>query len=108
MFLGTVLDNNQDMNRKGRGVSGPKHVRAVREGRKGIWEGLSKDERSERMSKVRRAGLSSPLNDPSVVKQVREMYATGKITQRQIAKKLNVNQANISHVIRRELRWKSM
>ena len=78
LFLGTQIDNMADMTKKGRRIG----------------HGGSKGE----------ANHSSKLNDQKV-REIRALYATGKFSHEQIAKKYGMTASPICAVIRRKS-WK--
>lgn len=77
LFLGTPLTNTQDMIKKNRYHRGPRKMNGSKDGSKNSY---------------------SKLIEADVVR-IRELYGSGKFTQRMLAKKYKIGQSSISRMV---------
>lgn len=100
LFLGTQKDNIHDCIRKRRFSTGKKHAKALK--RRAPYY-LSASYRSACREGARKGAQhhNARLTETKV-RKIREIYVTGKVTQKQLAARFKVNQAVISTVINRK------
>lgn len=115
LFLGTNEDNTADRHKKGRDASGAAngsrlHPENLVRGEKHHWRlypehRLRGDANGARLHPERLArGEAHPLAKLTgpIVREIRQLYATGKWTQKELGRKFGVNQPTISTIIRRK------
>jgi len=102
LFLGTNTVNVHDMIAKGRHSHGAQHGSLCNPPRGDGHVSRRKPELRPRGERHGRAKLTE-----AHVREIRALYAAGGITQRELAKRFNSNQASISCVINRK-QWKSV
>jgi hypothetical protein len=106
LFLGTRLDNIRDMLAKGRGKV--PHMLAESNGSRKHPEKLVRGDKHytrlhpELVTRGEKNGKAK-LNSEQV-REIRQRYATGAVSQRQLAREYDVHQTNIGFVVRGE-RW---
>lgn len=100
LFLGTAGDNIADMYRKGRGPSGDRHYSKTRP-----WlvpSGERNGTKTRPESRPRGEDHWNSLLTEDDIRSIRQRYAQGGVSQRQLGREFGVRQVCIGKIIRRE------
>lgn len=104
LFLGTYSDNTQDSIRKGRGYGGDRHwtklhpERVIR-GDKHLFH--------QHPELMQGENSNSAILTAKQVQEIRHLYATGNIKQRELAIQFGIDQTTVSSIVLHKL-WKSI
>ena len=98
LFLGTTLDNMQDMVRKGRSAKGDRQGLRLHPGAAARGEQHGRYTHPERTARGERNG-SAKLTEEQV-REIRRLYATGDFSQTKIGKMFGVCYGNIGRIVR--------